>query len=182
MSTDFHPDSRGGCWPNGGPASAFTPSPRSKGVPTRAARPCCSSAPTTPAGPRWPSGSSTTTPQEPPSPGQAAPTPASRSTPPPSPPWPNGGIDITDGFPKPWTEEVVRAADVVVSMGCGDACPIFPGKRYEDWEVTDPAGLDVESVRPIRDDLERRVVHLMGELDIPTSNTAATVPAPGGDA
>ena len=68
------------------------------------------------------------------------------------------GIDISDEFPKPWTDETVRAADVVISMGCGDACPIFPGKRYESWDdLDDPAGLDVAAVRPIRDDIERRV-------------------------
>ena len=58
------------------------------------------------------------------------------------------GIDITDEFPKPWTDEIVRAADVVITMGCGDACPIFPGKRYEDWVLDDPAGRAVEEVRP----------------------------------
>lgn len=76
------------------------------------------------------------------------------------------GIDISGEFPKPWTDETVRAADVVITMGCGDACPIFPGKRYEDWEVDDPAGQSVEDVRPIRDELERRVRSLIGSLDI----------------
>jgi arsenate reductase len=75
------------------------------------------------------------------------------------------GIDIAGEFPKPWTDEVVRAADVVVSMGCGDACPIFPGKRYLDWILDDPAGQSVEDVRPIRDEIERRVRHLLTELD-----------------
>ena len=65
------------------------------------------------------------------------------------------GIDITGEFPKPWTDEIVRAADVVVTMGCGDACPLFPGKRYEDWDLDDPAGLDVADVRPIRDEIGR---------------------------
>jgi protein-tyrosine-phosphatase len=74
------------------------------------------------------------------------------------------GIDISREFPKPWTEEVVQAADVVITMGCGDACPIFPGKRYEDWSVADPAGLDVADVREIRDDIERRVRVLLGEI------------------
>ena len=74
------------------------------------------------------------------------------------------GIDISAEYPKPWTDEVVRAADVVISMGCGDACPIFPGKRYEDWEVADPADQDVASVRPIRDDIERRVRGLLEGL------------------
>jgi protein-tyrosine-phosphatase len=77
------------------------------------------------------------------------------------------GIDITGEYPKPWTDEVVQAADVVVTMGCGDACPIFPGKRYEDWVLDDPAGKGVETVRPIRDDIERRVRHLLDELDVP---------------
>ena len=63
------------------------------------------------------------------------------------------GIDITAEFPKPWTEEIVEAADVVVTMGCGDACPFYPGKRYDDWELDDPAGLDVAAVRPIRDEI-----------------------------
>ena len=65
------------------------------------------------------------------------------------------GIDITDEFPKPWTDEIVRAADVVITMGCGDACPLYPGKRYEDWELDDPAGQDVAAVRPIRDEIRR---------------------------
>lgn len=78
------------------------------------------------------------------------------------------GIDITTQFPKPWTDEVVRAADVIITMGCGDACPIFPGKRYEDWPVPDPAGQDVASVRPIRDEIEQRVRTLLAELDVPT--------------
>ena len=76
------------------------------------------------------------------------------------------GIDISEEFPKPWTDEIVRAADVVVTMGCGDACPLFPGTRYEDWELPDPAGLDVADVRPIRDALGARVRALLSELDI----------------
>lgn len=76
------------------------------------------------------------------------------------------GIDIAGEFPKPWTDEVVQAADVVVTMGCGDACPLFPGKRYEEWDLDDPAGLDVASVRPIRDDIERRVLDLLGSLGV----------------
>lgn len=76
------------------------------------------------------------------------------------------GIDISHEFPKPWTDETVRAADVVVSMGCGDACPIFPGKRYESWDLDDPDGLDPAAVRPIRDDIERRVRHLLGGLEL----------------
>lgn len=79
------------------------------------------------------------------------------------------GIDIAQEFPKPWTDEIVQAADVVVTMGCGDACPYFPGKRYEDWELDDPAGLDVASVRPIRDEIERRVLALLDDLGVPTA-------------
>ena len=75
------------------------------------------------------------------------------------------GIDIRTEFPKPWTDEIVRAADVVVTMGCGDACPFYPGKRYEDWELDDPAGLDVAAVRPIRDEIRRRVEALMASLE-----------------
>jgi protein-tyrosine-phosphatase len=76
------------------------------------------------------------------------------------------GIDISGEFPKPWSDEVVRAADVVVTMGCGDACPVFPGKRYEDWLLDDPAGQGVEAVRPIRDEIERRVRALLAELHV----------------
>ena len=77
------------------------------------------------------------------------------------------GIDITGEYPKPWTDEVVRAADVVVTMGCGDACPYYPGKRYEDWELEDPAGQDVAAVRPIRDEIRERVVALLASLQVP---------------
>jgi protein-tyrosine-phosphatase len=76
------------------------------------------------------------------------------------------GVDITAEYPKPWTDEVVQAADVVITMGCGDACPIYPGKRYEDWVLADPAGLDVESVRPIRDEIRRRVEILVQSLGV----------------
>lgn len=79
------------------------------------------------------------------------------------------GIDISEEYPKPWTDEVVRAAEVVVTMGCGDACPIFPGIRYESWTVDDPAGLDLADVRPIRDEIERRVRRLLDELSIPAA-------------
>jgi len=77
------------------------------------------------------------------------------------------GVDISGEYPKPWTDEVVRAADVVITMGCGDACPVFPGKRYEDWTLDDPAGLDLAAVRPIRDDIERRVRILLDQLSVP---------------
>jgi protein-tyrosine-phosphatase len=74
------------------------------------------------------------------------------------------GIDLSEEFPKPLTDEVVRAADVVITMGCGDACPIYPGKKYEDWELDDPAGQDLETVRRIRDELDARVQSLIREL------------------
>ena len=77
------------------------------------------------------------------------------------------GIDITGEYPKPWTDEIVQAADVVVTMGCGDACPLFPGKRYEDWELEDPAGLDLAAVQPIRDEIRTRVENLLAELAVP---------------
>ncbi len=74
------------------------------------------------------------------------------------------GLDMNEEFPKPLTDEVVRAADVVITMGCGDACPIYPGKKYEDWVVDDPAGEDLETVRRIRDEIDRRVQALVTEL------------------
>jgi arsenate reductase (thioredoxin) len=79
------------------------------------------------------------------------------------------GIDITDQFPKPWTEETLGAADVIVTMGCGDACPVYPGKRYLDWELDDPAGKPVADVRPVRDDIERRVRALLDDLGVPAT-------------
>ncbi len=77
------------------------------------------------------------------------------------------GIDITGEYPKPWTDEIVQAADAVITMGCGDACPIFPGKRYENWELPDPAGQGLDAVRPIRDDIDERVRQLLADLDVP---------------
>jgi len=76
------------------------------------------------------------------------------------------GIDITREFPKPWTDEIVAAADVVITMGCGDACPLYPGKRYEDWELDDPAGQDIEAVRPIRDEIRQHVEQLLDQLGL----------------
>lgn len=76
------------------------------------------------------------------------------------------GIDITAEHPKRWTDDTVRAADVVVTMGCGDACPWFPGKRYEDWQLDDPAGQGIEVVRRVRDEIERRVRALLDDLDV----------------
>ena len=74
------------------------------------------------------------------------------------------GVDMSEAFPKPLTDDAVRAADVVITMGCGDACPIYPGKRYEDWVVDDPAGQDLETVRRIRDRIDARVRQLVAEL------------------
>ena len=74
------------------------------------------------------------------------------------------GVDLSEEFPKPLTDELVRDADVVVTMGCGDACPVYPGKRYEDWELEDPAGKDLEAVRRIRDEIDARVQQLVAEL------------------
>jgi protein-tyrosine-phosphatase len=74
------------------------------------------------------------------------------------------GLDLSAEFPKPLTTEAVQGADVVITMGCGDACPIFPGKRYLDWELDDPAGQGVDAVRSIRDEIDRRVTELLGEL------------------
>ncbi|MCW6003270.1 arsenate reductase ArsC [Micromonospora sp. CPCC 205371] len=77
------------------------------------------------------------------------------------------GIDITDQTPTKLTWDAAQASDVIVTMGCGDACPVFPGKRYEDWKLDDPAGLGVDAVRPIRDDIEQRVRVLLDDLAIP---------------
>jgi protein-tyrosine-phosphatase len=74
------------------------------------------------------------------------------------------GVDMGEEFPKPLTDEVVEAADVVITMGCGDACPIYPGKRYEDWALDDPAGQDVDTVRRIRDEIDARVTALVTDL------------------
>jgi arsenate reductase (thioredoxin) len=75
------------------------------------------------------------------------------------------GVDLSEAFPKPLTDEAVRAADVVVTMGCGDACPIYPGKKYEDWQLDDPAGQEIEAVRRIRDEIDQRVQQLINELE-----------------
>lgn len=76
------------------------------------------------------------------------------------------GIDIAAETPKVLTTEAVQESDVVITMGCGDACPIFPGKRYEDWDLTDPAGKGIDGVRPIRDEIKARVLTLLDELDV----------------
>lgn len=88
------------------------------------------------------------------------------------------GIDISAAQPTRWTHEMLTTADVVVTMGCGETCPVVPGARYEDWEVEDPAGLPLGAVRPIRDDIERRVRDLLGRLGIETPGTPDG--APGG--
>ncbi|WP_307868060.1 arsenate reductase ArsC [Cellulosimicrobium cellulans] len=77
------------------------------------------------------------------------------------------GIDLTGEQPKVLTPEAVQASDVVITMGCGDACPFYPGKRYEDWVLDDPAGQDLDAVRPIRDEIRRRVVALLDSLGLP---------------
>jgi protein-tyrosine-phosphatase len=77
------------------------------------------------------------------------------------------GLEVSKEFPKPLTADGVRAADVVITMGCGDACPIFPGKRYEDWALDDPAGADLGEVRRIRDDIAARVRRLLDQLEVP---------------
>lgn len=77
------------------------------------------------------------------------------------------GIDIAQDFPKPWTEETLRAADVIVTMGCAEACPVYPGKRYLDWELDAPPATSLEAVRPVRDEIERRVLALLGDLGLP---------------
>lgn len=79
-------------------------------------------------------------------------------------------VDITAEVPRPWTDEIVEAVDVVVTMGCGDACPVVPGTRYVDWELEDPAGRPVEDVRPVRDEIEQRVRGLLRELGVPTGD------------
>jgi protein-tyrosine-phosphatase len=81
------------------------------------------------------------------------------------------GIDIVDAMPRRWTDETIGVADVVITMGCGDTCPFVPGKRYEDWELDDPAGQGVEAVRPIRDEIGQRVRALLASLDISLSHS-----------
>jgi arsenate reductase len=76
------------------------------------------------------------------------------------------GIDITAEFPKPWTSEIIQAADMVITMGCGEACPVFPGKRYLDWDIDDAAGPSIDAVRPVREEIERRVRAVLDELGV----------------
>ena len=82
------------------------------------------------------------------------------------------GVDLSEEFPKPLTNDAVSAADVVITMGCGDVCPIYPGKRYEDWELEDPDGKDLDTVRRIRDEIDQRVQQLIGEL-VPVESASA---------
>ena len=86
------------------------------------------------------------------------------------------GIDITQEFPKPWTEETLRAADVIVTMGCGDSCPVYPGKRYLDWTFEAPPGNSIENVRPVRDAIEAKVRGLLTELGIDVEDAVLTQP------
>ncbi|UGT52909.1 arsenate reductase ArsC [Nocardia asteroides] len=88
------------------------------------------------------------------------------------------GVDISREYPKPWTDEIIRAADVIVTMGCGDTCPLVPGVRYDEWIIEDPAGLELAQVRPIRDDIHRRVLGLLAELGIAVSEPVGTPPSP----
>ncbi|TDX74978.1 protein-tyrosine-phosphatase [Rathayibacter sp. PhB151] len=83
------------------------------------------------------------------------------------------GLDVTDAFPKPLTDDVVQAADVVVTMGCGDACPIYPGKTYQDWDLTDPAGLPIEEVRVVRDQIKARIEAMLITLGVETTGVPA---------
>ena len=131
---------------------------------TRPARPCCSSASTTPAAPRWRSAGSATSPTVEPSPTRGGSEPADGVNPVAVAVMAEVGIDITGSTPTRWTGAQLDEADVVVTMGCGDTCPYVPGTRYEDWPIDDPAGLDLEHVRPIRDEIRVRVGALLDEL------------------
>ena len=93
-----------------------------------------------------------------------------RSFPPPSRPRPNAASPWTQAYPKPLTDSVLGVADVIVTMGCGDTCPIFPGKRYEDWDLDDPAGQDLATVRGIRDQIRERVTALLTELSVESTS------------
>ncbi len=81
------------------------------------------------------------------------------------------GIDISSATPRLWTEDAVRQADAVITMGCGDVCPVFPGKRYEDWELTDPHGEGIETVREVRDEIRDRVSVLLADLGVPADGS-----------
>ena len=135
-------------------------------APTTVCRPCCSSVCTTPADRRWRWAGSTISPATAPSPGRAAPSRASRSTRRRWRRWPRSVSTSPASSPSDGPTRSSEAADVVVTMGCGDACPLYPGKRYEDWELDDPAGLDVAAVRPVRDEIRRRVETLLTSLGV----------------
>ena len=128
------------------------------------ARPSCSSACTTPAGPRWPPAGCGTWPATPSRSARPDRCPGDQVNPAAVEAMAEVGIDISDQRPKVLTTDAVEASDVVITMGCGDACPVFPGKRYLDWALDDPAGKGVESVRPIRDEIETRIRGLLAEL------------------
>ena len=91
------------------------------------------------------------------------------------------GLDVSKEFPKPLTDEAARSADVIITMGCGDACPVYPGKRYLDWDLTDPAGRSVDEVRPIIDDIDRRARELLAELLARPIGLGAVPAAPAHD-
>ena len=124
----------------------------------------CSSASTTPAAARWRPASSSSAPAARSDVRSAGSAPGEEINPAVVEAMAELGVDLSEEFPKPLTDESVRAADVVITMGCGDACPIYPGKRYEDWELEDPAGKDLETVRRIRDEIDERVQRLVTEL------------------
>ena len=138
--------------------------PRRSSMPDRTSRPCCSSACTTPAARRWrpatsgtwPASGSTYSP-----PARSRPTGSTRS---PSRRWPRRASTSPPSSRRCSPPDAVHVADVVVTMGCGDECPFFPGKRYEDWVLDDPAGRDIDAVRPIRDEIRRRVEKLVADL------------------
>ncbi len=90
------------------------------------------------------------------------------------------GVDIAGEYPQPWTDEIARSADVIVSMGCGDACPVFPGTRYEDWDLTDPKDQPIGVVREIRDDIRSRVEALMGSLGLTSDGSLGSSGEPTG--
>ena len=122
---------------------------------TRISPRCCSSACTTPAAARWPRVCSSSVRRDASTSARPARRPADEINPAVVEAMSELGVDMSEEFPKPLTDEVVRAADVVITMGCGDACPIYPGKSYEDWELDDPAGQDLATVRRIRDEIDR---------------------------
>ena len=125
---------------------------------------CCSSASTTPAAARWRPGWSSFARTGGSTSARPGARPASEINPAVIEAMNELGVDMSEEFPKPLTDEFVQAADVVITMGCGDACPIYPGKTYEDWELDDPAGQDLETVRGIRDEIDERVQRLIAEL------------------